>query len=259
MKIKALAVSFTVVLAISFCSSGPEKMVLRKIPREKRQGLMVLNFKNNTLKNSAAEYKPWEFGLASMVMTDIESIGLFNIVSREMLKKIISEQEFQLTGFVDPDKAVKIGKIVAAKYVLAGSFMEMKGSLRIESQVISVETGAQLGAASVTGKTDNFFNLEKQLVIKVTKFLNAALTAQEQAMLAKNVETKSVKASLSNYRGELDYLKAMLLKDKGLSDESKRLLKKAKSNFKTALMFDPEYERAKENLSKISLAIPVTL
>ena len=49
MKIKALVVSFTVVLAISFCSSGPKKMVLRKIPREKRQGLMVLNFKNKSI------------------------------------------------------------------------------------------------------------------------------------------------------------------------------------------------------------------
>ena len=133
MKIKAFISSIIVVCVISVCSSGPQKIVLRDMPREKRQGLMVLNFKNNTVKSKAQEFQPWEFGLSSMIMSDIESIGLFNIISREMLKDIVKEQEFQLSGLVDPRKAVKLGKLAAAKYILAGSFMEMNGGLRIES------------------------------------------------------------------------------------------------------------------------------
>ncbi len=259
MKAKALVLSFIGIFLISVCASGTKKLVLRDIPKDERQGLMVINFKNNTVKSKADEYQPWEYGIASMIMTDIESIGAFNIISREMLKDIIKEQEFQLSGLVDPKKAVEIGKLAAAKYLLAGSFMEMGGGLRIESQVFSVETGEQLGAASVNGKTGTFFELQKELVFKVTKFLDAMLTAQEQAVLAKNVETKSVEASLNNYKGEIEYMTAMGLKEKGKAEESKKLLQKAKDNFKTALEYDPKYERAKENLSKISLAIPVTL
>ena len=241
------------------CDSGSKKLILRDIPRSQRKGLMVLNFKNNTLKSVAEEYQPWEFGIASMIMTDLETIGLFTVISREMLKDIVKEQEFQLTGLVDPKKAVKLGRLAAAKYILAGSFMEMRGSLRIESQVFSVETGAQLGAASVMGKTDTFFDLQKELTLKVTKFLDAMLTAEEQMLIAKNIETKSVRASLSNYKGEIELMKSEELKAKGKAEESKKIKLVAKKDFERALSYDPNYERAKENLSRISLAIPTTL
>ena len=72
MNIKAILSSFVVVCIMSVCGSG-SKMVLREVPRESRQGLMVLNFKNNTKKSKAREFKPWEYGLASMMMADIES------------------------------------------------------------------------------------------------------------------------------------------------------------------------------------------
>jgi TolB-like protein len=257
-----LRILLSTVIITSFlvsCDSGSKKLILRKIPPSQRKGLMVLNFKNNTLKSVAEEYQPWEFGIASMIMTDLDAIGLFNIISREMLKTIVKEQEFQLTGLVDPKKAVKLGRLAAAKYILAGSFMEMRGSLRIESQVFSVETGAQLGAASVMGKTDTFFDLQKELLLKVTKFLDAMLTAEEQVLIARNIETKSVRASLSNYKGEIELMKSEELKAKGKAEESKKIKLVAKKDFERALSYDPNYERAKENLSRISLAIPTTL
>ncbi len=259
MRTRALLPIVVIISFLMSCDSGSKKLILRDIPRSQRQGLMVLNFKNNTLKSRAEEFKPWEFGLASMVMTDIEAIGLFNIISRERLKDVVSQQEFQLTGMVDPQKAVKLGKILAARYILTGSFMEMGGVIRIESQVISVETGAQLGGASVNGKTETFFELQKDLVLKVAKFLNVMLAEEEKALLAKNVETKSVKASLSNYRGEIELMKSEALKDAGQTDEAKRVQERAKQDFQKALQYDPNYERARENLSRISLAIPTTL
>lgn len=258
MRFKTAIISILILSMLTLCGPG-SKLMLREVPREKRQGLMVLNFKNNTLKSKAEEFKPWEYGIASMVMTDIESIGLFNIISRERLKDVVKQQEFQMTGMVDPRKAVQIGKILAARYILTGSFMEMRGALRIEAQVISVETGAQLGASSVTGKTDTFFDLEKNLVIKISKFLDAMLSEVEKKALAGNIETKSVNASLNNYQGEIEYNKAQYLKKKGKEDEAELVLDKAKTNFNAALKYDPEYERAKENLSKITMAIPVTL
>lgn len=254
----AKAISIFVMLAL-IAGCGTSAKTLRQIPREKRKGLMVLNFKNNTLKSKAEEYMPWEFGIPSMVMTDLEAIGIFNIISRERMKDVIKEQEFQLTGFVDPAKAVKLGKMLAAQYILTGSFMEMNGTLRIESQVYSVESGAQLGAAAVTGKTGNFFELQKELVIKVSKYLNAVLSAEEAKIIAKHVETRSVDASLNNYKGELAVLKAQELKEKGKDDEAKKVIETAKTSFKKAIEIDPEYEKARKNLAKISLAVPVTL
>ncbi|MBN2039686.1 MAG: hypothetical protein JW864_06570 [Spirochaetes bacterium] len=254
-KLFCLSILFAVFLQ---CASESTQ-VLRKVPRSERKNLMVLNLANITPVKRAEEFKPWEFGIASMLMTDLESIGLFNIISRERLKDILSEQEFQITGVVDPSKAVKLGKITAAKYILTGSFMEMNGNLRIESQVFSVETGKQLGAAAVTGKTAKFFELEKELVIKTTAYLDTMLTSSEASAIKKNIETRSVEASLNNYAGEIAMLTAEELKEKGNDDNAKDVLNRAKEDFKEALKYDPNYERAKNNLSKIAMSIPVTI
>jgi len=185
------------------CASQDNVKTLRNTPRELRKGLLVLNFYNSTPKSRASEFQPWEYGLASMIMTDMETIGAFNIISKDALKDVIAEQEFQQTGMIDPKTLVKLGNLVGAHYILKGSFMEMNGTLRIETQVFSVEKGMQLQTASVNGKTDNFFALEKELIDKITKIVDVMLTGNELQVIASNVETKSVEASLKNYKGEL--------------------------------------------------------
>ena len=240
-------------------SSGSSKVVIREVPREQRTALMILNFKNSTLQDRAEKFSPWEFGLASMLMTDLESVGLFNILSRELLKEVLREQTFQMTGLVDDRKAVEMGRIVAAKYVVAGTFMEMDGSLRIESRLLSVENGAQLGAAAVAGMTNNFFDLEKQLVVEMTGYLGVALDDSEARMLAGQIETKSLDASLSNYAGEMALLEAKEFKATGKPEQADSLLKQARIRFEIALKHDPGYQRARDNLASLTMAIPMTL
>ena len=48
-------------------------------------------------------------------------------------------------------------------------------------------------------------------------------------------------ASLNNYKGELAVLKAAELKKAG-----EKIIETVENNFKKALEFDPEYEKAKE-------------
>ncbi len=238
-------------------SSAPT--ILREIPREDRVPLMVLNFKNGTLKKLSEEYQPWEFGIPSMIMTDLETIGIFNIISREMLKEVLREQALQQTGLVDEKQAVEFGKIVAARYVLTGTFMVVDGSLRIESRLLSVEYGTQLGAAAVTGRTDSFFDLEKQLVLEMTKHLGTVLTPDEETQIASNIETRSLEASLNNYAGEIALYKAKDLKAKGKKDVAEKLILEARIRFEKALQHDPQYERAQKNLASLTMGIPMTL
>jgi TolB-like protein len=249
----------SIITLMLFIACSSDNQYLRKIPRENRKGLVVMNFKNNTPKSRASEYEPWEFGIASMVMTDIETIGIFNIISKERLADIMKEQQFQLTGAVNSKDIVEIGKLTGARYILTGSFTEMNGTLRIESQVFSVEKGSQLGTAAVNGRTDNFFEIEKDLVTKITVFLDTMLTENEQKVISSKIETRSVEASLNNYSGEVAFMEADSLKKEGKQAEAKKIILEAKANFKKAVELDPAYEKAKKNLSRVSLAIPVQL
>lgn len=241
------------------CASEPQKLILQDIPRSQRTVLMVLNFKNTTLKDRATQFQPWEFGLSSMMITDLESMGLFNILSQERLKDILEQQKLQLSGIVDEKQAIEVGKIAAAKYVLTGSFMEMYGTLRIESQVFSVEQGVQVGAASEIGGTDRFFSMQKTLVIKVSQLLGAVFQNEQLAKIEKNIETRSVDASLNNYAGEIALNKANEHKESGDTEKAEQLLKEAKQSFNRAIEYDPDYEKARKNLLKLSMGMPMTL
>lgn len=241
------------------CASEPQKLILQDIPRSQRTVLMVLNFKNTTLKDRSAQFLPWEFGLASMMITDLESMGLFNILSQERLNDIFEQQKLQLSGMIDEKQAIKVGKIAAAKYILTGSFMEMHGTLRIESQVFSVEQGVQIGAASEIGGTDRFFSMQKTLVIKVSQLLGAVFQNEHLLKIQKNIETRSVDASLNNYAGEMALTKANEFKKIGDAEKAEQLLKEAKQSFTLAIKYDPDYEKARKNLLRLSMGMPMTL
>ncbi len=175
------------------------------------------------------------------------------------MKDILREQTLQYSGLVDPESVVQVGKLAAAHYILTGSFTEMNGTLRVEAQLFSVESGTQLGAASITGQTDQFFKVEKQLMFKISEYLKAMLTEKGKAKIASNIETKSISASLSNYAGEINMSNAADLLQQGKSGEADKLKKLARSNFTKALKYDPKYEKAKNNLVKLTMGIPITL
>jgi len=238
-------------------SAGPA--VLREVPRAERVVLMVLNFRNTSSATLADEYRPWEYGIPSMIMTDLESIGLFNILSWDRIEDILEQQKFQSLGMVNEKDAVEIGRLAAARYSLTGSYMILNGTLRMEARVLSVETGTQLGASSVTGKVDMFFELEKELVIAMTSYLGATLTSEETARLSESIETRSVDASLNNFAGEIAMREADDLKEKGKSKLADDLIKEAKIRFERAVKHDPDYVRAKNNLAGLTMAIPMTL
>jgi TolB-like protein len=228
-------------------------------PRSERSGLAVLKFANSTSKERSDYYQPWEYGIAAMLTTDLEETSMFNIVDRERLNDVLKEHKLQQAGLVDPKSAVTIGRLTAARYILSGTFIVVGRDLKITVQVFCVEKGILLGATSATGKTEKFFVVQKELFTKVTKVLKVILDDEKKAKIMNTVETKSVDASLKNYSGEIALMKADESKKMGNKEESAKLQKQAKQDFKEALEYDPNYERAKKNLSKLVMAIPMTL
>ncbi len=233
--------------------------LLREIPREMRVALMVTPFANATAGELGPRYAPWSHGIPAMLMTDLESIGVFNLLSEEKLDAILEQQKLQSLGLVDEREAVRIGRLAAARSLLTGTFLVLGDQLRLEGKVFSVETGTLLGAAAVTGRVERFFELEKELVARMTPFLGATLTEDERVTLEKSVETRSVEASLSNYAGERAASDARRLEGKGRGEDARRLFAEARTRFEKALREDPAYARARSNLARLALAIPLTL
>jgi TolB-like protein len=220
-----------------------------------RSTLAVLKFINTSSKRNADLYRPWEYGIASMLTTDLEETSMFNMIDRVRLNDILREHELQKAGLTNPATALSIGKLVTARYILTGSFLVAKQDLRIDVQVFSVEKGILLGAASSTGKVDKFFLVEKDAFNKVTRVLKLMLDEEKKAKIMSSIETKSVDASLRNYSGEAALLEADELKKTGKNKEAVGLLEYANNMFNEALKYDQSFDKAKVNIFKVFDAI----
>lgn len=76
------------------------------------------------------------------------------LVEREDLAKIISEQELNLTGAVQPEQAVQIGQLTGARILITGSVVQTENTVYLVAKIIGTETTRVLGA-SVKGRLDD--------------------------------------------------------------------------------------------------------
>jgi TolB-like protein len=149
----------------------------------------VLYFDNNTGK---ADYDNLGRGMAAMMITDLSAVPDIELVEREHLQDVLKEQENQQTRYFDPSTAVQAGKLLGAQYIVTGSFVAVEPSMRIDTRVINVETGKIVKAARVTGKEDNFFDLQQRLADSLVTGLSIALSPEQRQELRAQQEKNRV-------------------------------------------------------------------
>ncbi len=78
--------------------------------------------------------------VAEMLTTEAFKTGLFHVVERHLIKKVMDEMEFGEAGFSGTE-AQKIGVMLGADAVLTGAVSEFLGVLRIDARLINVQDG----------------------------------------------------------------------------------------------------------------------
>ena len=58
---------------------------------------------------------------ADMLVTRLVNSGAFSVIERERLNAILEEQSFQLTGQVNPQDVLEIGRMAGVDYLITGS------------------------------------------------------------------------------------------------------------------------------------------
>lgn len=98
--------------------------------------LAILPFTTET-KDMAATAEIFREALVS----ELVRTGKTTVVEREAIGKILKEQSFQQSGAVENEQAVKLGKILSARYVITGSLRELDHVLIWVVNVVHVESG----------------------------------------------------------------------------------------------------------------------
>jgi curli biogenesis system outer membrane secretion channel CsgG len=73
----------------------------------------------------------------------------FTVVDRKDIDKILTEQNFQMSGYVDDDAFVSIGKFIGANVVITGNITGTGSQKRMVIKAIDVLTSEILSMASV--------------------------------------------------------------------------------------------------------------
>jgi len=198
--------------------------------------IAILDFDNNSIGDKG-ELDPLGKGFAEMLITDLSKLVSLKVVEREKIQWILKELELQQTEAFDKTTAVRIGKQLGVHSVLFGSFIKFKEKMRIDARLIKTETSELIKAEEITGKADDFIELESKLALKIAKNLDVEVSKHEKS----EIENKKDEISLDAL---LEYCHGVKYMDQGD-------YKKACAKFEEALTISPNYIKARKRLEAL--------
>jgi len=91
-----------------------------------------------------------DFGrfLAEELITRLFQTKKFKVIERQLLNKVLTEQDLSLTGIIDPTSAKELEKILGVDAIASGTITDLAQSLRVNARLISTETGEIFAVAS---------------------------------------------------------------------------------------------------------------
>jgi TolB-like protein len=227
----------------------------------------VLYFDNNSFGKDRADYEGLGKGIADLLINDMAGNPAMRVVERDRIQSILQEQQLVSTAAIDPQTAVRLGRLLGAQYMVTGGFMsDSKGTLLLTSRVINVETGAITNPVKLQAKGDDVLGLIGQLSTKLntdmklpalprrTGDAGGAKPANVGAAPAAKQSGQQTSAQVAQAPAakpqKLD-VKAALLYSKALDEQDSGNPQKAAELYRAVLQKFPDFGPAKQNLAKV--------
>ncbi|MBI2538031.1 MAG: hypothetical protein HYW06_13935, partial [Gemmatimonadetes bacterium] len=141
--------------------------------QDSRPGIAVFPFENGGSYGQDQEnFDALQVGLQQMLITEFAQNPQLRIVERGRIKDLLAEQDLGASGRVDANTAAKLGKIVGARYVVLGGFIDFYGDFRIDARIVNVETTELVKVTKVSDKRDKLYGLIVNLAGSITRDVN---------------------------------------------------------------------------------------
>jgi len=158
---KALIFFFS--LAPAIIPSGlPADTVQSPAPGSPAVNIAVMDFKPNNAPAGEA------VAVSGFVRSTFVKAGVYNVVDKENMERIMSEQAFQQTGCTSDACAVKLGKLLNVQKMVVGEYTVMGGVRFLTASLVDVETGKIEGTGKVKGfEPGNADEAAEKLVVEL--------------------------------------------------------------------------------------------
>ncbi len=88
------------------------------------------------------------------------------MVERQEIQRLLDEQNLGAQGRVDPQTAAKVGKLVGARYVVMGTFVDFYGDFRVDVRLVNTETSEIVKTESERMQRDHMFDIIRNIAAR---------------------------------------------------------------------------------------------
>jgi TolB-like protein len=213
------------------------------VAQDTRPGIAVLPFENGGSYGQDKEnFDALEKGIAGMLISELAQNPAARVVDRSETQRFLDEQNLGKEGRVDAATAAKIGKLVGAKYMVMGNFIDFYGKFRVDARIVDVETSEILKVVTNDPKLQ-----KREELFKIIQSVSEKLMAETKLPPLPSDVSKASKGRNVPTEALTYYSRALLYQDRG--DKAK-----ATEYYNKALQVFPEYTEAKEGLKKVNPA-----
>jgi len=103
-------------------------LAVANLPAQSKKRVAVMNFDYGTVQNSVAAIfganQDIGKGIADLLVDKLVNDGVYSVIERKMLDKIIAEQNMSNSDRFDPSSAAKIGKLLGVDAIVIGSITQ---------------------------------------------------------------------------------------------------------------------------------------
>src|SRR3989449_6531252 len=205
--------------------------------QDTRPGIAVLPFDNSGSYGQDKEnFDALQKGIAGMLISELAANPAARVVERGQIEKLLAEQSLGASGKVTPETAAKIGKLVGARYVIAGTFIDFYGDFRLDARIVNVETSEIVKVYSDRMQRDHLFYIFSTVAARLMKDANLPPLPRQASDQRMNRQIPTEALTF--------YSKALLFQDRGQKD-------KAAEMYQRALAVFPEYTEAQLGLQRV--------
>src|SRR5215207_5259015 len=177
------------------------------------------------------------YGLADILITDLQRSGQLQLVDRLRLDALLREVQLVDAGRVDPATAPRVGMLVGARRLVIGALGQRPGGLlAIDARVADVATGDVRAAISASAPLADILAAEKQLALRLLTQLGVNLTPAARARIEER-PTRNIAALLA-------YSRAVRYEVRGD-------YQRAATEYRAALRLDPAFALATDKLNQL--------
>jgi TolB-like protein/class 3 adenylate cyclase/Tfp pilus assembly protein PilF len=216
------AIIFTPAILKSLrASTGGNNEAASSIPEK---SIAVLPFENLSDDKQNAFFAD---GVQDEILTNLAKVADIKVISRTSVAQYKSAAARNLQD---------IGRALGVAHVLEGSVQRVANKVRVNAQLIDSRNDAHLWAQTYTRDLADVFGIQSEIAEAIAQQLQARLSPDEKARIAKPSTTDPVAYDL--------YLRARQLDDLANDPDSKGYLLQAISLLEEAVRRDPKFLRA---------------